>query len=175
VVLHRLYVYVDLGWHFATEARGGVFEVHGIDPKGSVTVYFLDAENQCGAVVELSGKQAGQEVTVRLAPCGKATARYVDDKGTPLAGYQASPEIIITPATGGLNADRGSLINLDRHNYWDKVKTDKDGRVTFPALIPGATYLLERFEKGGFVPHKEFTVESGKTVDLGDVRIGKPN
>src|SRR5205807_894493 len=50
IVLHRLYVSHDLGWHFPTEARDGVFEVHGLDPDKTVPVYFLDAEKQCGAV-----------------------------------------------------------------------------------------------------------------------------
>jgi RNA polymerase sigma factor (sigma-70 family) len=172
IMLHRSYVSHDMGWHFATQARGGVFEVHGLDPEGTLAVYFLDAQNQCGAVVRLSGKDAGKELTVRLAPCGKATARYVDGKGKPLAGFQPSPEIVVTPTSGGLLADRGSLVNLDRHNYWDRLKTDANGRITFPALIPGATYQVERFEKNNYwVLHKEFTVESGKTVDLGEVVI----
>jgi protocatechuate 3,4-dioxygenase beta subunit len=180
VLLHRLHIYHDLSWHFSTEARDGVFEVHGLDPARAYPVYFLDAEHQWGAAVTLSGKQAGQEVTVRLVPCGKATARYLNAKGEPLANYRVSPDIVITPVgpdprdpTGKakLASDRGSLTNLDRHNYWDKVKTDDAGRVTFPALIPGATYHLDRWEKNNWVPHKEFTVEAGATIDLGDVTI----
>jgi hypothetical protein len=184
VMLHRLHVSVDLSWHFATEARDGWFEIHGLAPEQTVPVYFLDAEHQTGARVEISGKQAGQEMTVRLAPCGKATARYVDGHGKPLPNYSVAPDIVITPGRTARYetddatrdqpiADAGSLTNLDRHNYWDKVKTDADGRVTFPALIPGATYRLGRWEKDGWVPHKEFTVRTGETVDLGDVPIRK--
>jgi RNA polymerase sigma factor (sigma-70 family) len=184
VMLHRLHVGIDLSWHFAAEARDGVFEVHGLDPDKSVPVFFLDAENRCGAVVELSGKQAGEAVTVKLAPCGKATARYLDGKGQPVTNYRAAPDIVITPgpwddydatvAKGKLLADSGSLVNLDRHNYWeDRVKTDVRGRITFPALIPGATYRVSRWEKNNWLPHKEFTVESGKTLDLGDIIIDR--
>jgi RNA polymerase sigma factor (sigma-70 family) len=183
LVLSRLHVTRDLSWHFAGEARDGVFEFHGLDPDKAVPVYFLDPEKRCGAAVELSGKQAGETVTVKLVPCGEATARYIDGKGKPLADYRAAPEIVITPgawggyeaivAKGELTADAGSLTNLDRHNYWDRVKTDAKGRITFPALIPGATYRIERWEKDHWVPHKEFTVESGKTTDLGDVVIDK--
>jgi hypothetical protein len=100
-----------------------------------------------------------------------------------MADYRAAPEIVVTPgawgdyaaavAKGDLLADAGSLTNLDRHNYWDRVKTDAKGRVTLPALIPGATYRIERWEKDRWVPHKEFTAESGKTTDLGDVVIDK--
>jgi hypothetical protein len=180
IVLQRLHVYHDLGWHFPTEAHDGVFEVHGLDPEKTVPVYFLDPVAQGGAVVQLSGKQAGQEVTVRLVPCGRATARYVDGDGKPLAGFRAAPDIVVTPGRssqygaedtkeGELTADEGSLTNIDRHNYWDKVKTDDQGRIVFPALIPGATYRIGRWEKDRWVPHKEFTVESGKQIDLGDV------
>jgi protocatechuate 3,4-dioxygenase beta subunit len=180
VVLHRLHIYMDLGWHFATEARDGTFAVHGLDPDKSIPVHFLDAEKRCGAVVHLWGKQAGEEVTVRLVPCGQATARYLDGSGKPLADYAVSPDIVITPGhpriaggrkEGEFLADQESLVNLDRHNYWDKVKTDAQGRVTFPALIPGATYRIGRWEKDRWLPHREFTVESGKTIDLGDVII----
>src|SRR5262249_27352234 len=151
------------------EARDGVFEVHGLDPEKAVPVCFLDAENQCGATVQLSGKQAGETVTVKLAPCGKATARYLDGKGRPLADYSAAPDIVVTPGASGdytaavkkgeLLADAESLVNIDRHNYWDRVKTDAQGRVTFPALIPGATYRVARWENDRWVPHKEFTAE----------------
>ena len=183
ILLHRLHVTRDLSWHFPAEVRDGVFEIHGLDPEKAVPVYFLDAEQRCGATVQLSGKQAGETVTVRLERCGAATARYLDGKGRPLADYRAAPDVVITPgawgdygaarAKGELLADAGSLTNLDRHNYWDRIKTDARGRITFPALIPGATYRIERWEKDRWVPHKEFTVAAGKTTDLGDVVIEK--
>jgi hypothetical protein len=179
VMLHPLHVVFDMSWNFfAAEERDGWFEVHGLDAEKTCPVYFLDAEHQCGAAVQLSGKQAGQEVTVRLAPCGKATARYVNGAGKPLAKFSASPDILITPGRFAywddgreLIADQASLTNIDRHNYWDKVQTDAAGRVTFPALIPGAVYRVGRFDKDRWRLHKEFTVESGKTVDLGDIPI----
>jgi hypothetical protein len=180
-VLHRLHVGSDLSWHFPAEASDGVFEIHGLDPDKSVPVYFLDAENKCGATVELSGKQAGETVTVRLQPCGNATARYLDANGQPIAYISQAPDIVVTPGSAGddgandtkreLLADEGSLVNLDRHNYWDRIKTDAKGQVTFPALIPGATYRIRRFENDYFVLHKEFKAESGKTIDLGDITI----
>ena len=45
--------------------------------------------------------------------------------------------------------------------------------MTFPALIPGATYRVACWEKDAWVPHKEFTVKSGESVDLGDIPINK--
>jgi hypothetical protein len=133
-------------------------------------------------VATLSGKQAGEAVTVKLAPCGRATARYLDGKGQPLAGYLNSPEIVVTPGAfgravlegqGELLAETEMLLNFDRHNYWDRIKTGAKGLITFPALIPGATYRVARWENDGWVLHKEFKVESGKTIDLGDVPIDR--
>jgi RNA polymerase sigma factor (sigma-70 family) len=181
LMMHRLHVGVALVWRLPERVRDGVFEVHGLDPEGSVRVYFLDAENQWGATVELSGKQAGETVTVKLAPCGQATARYVDGKGRPLAGWRIPPDIIITPGhsretpgrrdqEGELLADKGSVMTLDRHTY-DRIESDAQGHITFPALIPGATYQVNRFDGEFPAPHKEFTAESGKAVDLGDIPI----
>ena len=44
---------------------------------------------------------------------------------------------------------------------------DEDGSFTFPTLIPGATYRLFTTFDGSW-GHKDFTVESGQTLDLGE-------
>ena len=149
-----------------------------------VRVVRQQAPGRIGYLKDLSGKQAGETVTVRLAPCGKATARYVDGKGRPLADYAPAPDIVITPGApddgrgeGELLADAGSLTNLDRHNYWDKVKTDAHGRVTFPALIPGATYRIidgTNIDAAGRQVRKEFIAAAGEAIELGDIVIEKP-
>ena len=66
-------------------ARDGRFELHGLDPEKAAPVSFLDADHEWGTTVELSGKQAGEEVTVRLQPCGQAKARFVGPDGKPVA------------------------------------------------------------------------------------------
>jgi len=62
------------------------------------------------------------------------------------------------------------VMTLDRHTY-DRIESDAQGHITFPALIPGATYQVNRFYGEFPAPHKEFTAESGKAVDLGDIPI----
>ncbi len=58
-------------------------------------------------------------------------------------------------------------------------KTDAEGRITLPALIPGALYRITDFStakddaKGPQV-RKDFTVKPGETLDLGDILIEKP-
>jgi RNA polymerase sigma factor (sigma-70 family) len=174
---------LSLFWRFPVEVNGGRFELRGCDPKESYPVAFLDPKNRLGASVTLSGKQAGKSVTVKLAPCGRATARFVDAKGKALANIRPLLEIVITPGAhrfdfeayrkGLLIADGDLLANVDRANYWTGPTTDARGRVTFPALVPGVTYRLRNGDLGKKVTTRDFTVESGKTLDLGDVTYGR--
>jgi hypothetical protein len=163
--------------------RGGLFELGGCDPDSSAPVCFLDAKNQRGAVVELSGKQAGQDLEVKLQPCGSGTVRFVDEQGKPLrpGTSPAHLEIVLTPGASFADVLRGAdrqsplmadsfhFSNVDRERYRE-LKTDAAGRMTFPTLIPGATYRVIVFNQ----PVKtqiEFTVKPGEARDLGDLVI----
>ena len=64
-------------------------------------------------------------------------------------------------------------MNIDRTNYWPGPKTDAAGRITFPALIPGASYRIVSFENGKSAVSKEFVAES-KTLDLGKIVVAAP-
>ena len=92
---------INLMWqdHDFVHARDGRFELHGFDPEKPTPVYFLDAEHEWGAAVELSGKQAGEDLTVRLQPCGQAKARFVGPDGKPLAKLAVWPylQLLMTP------------------------------------------------------------------------------
>jgi hypothetical protein len=173
-------------------ARDGRFELHGLDPETSVPVVFFDADHQQGTTVELSGKQAGEELTVRLQPNGRAKARFVGPDGKPVAGYQLgfSFEILVTPGPpnlgskpedrGKLLADAGDLVNIDRQHYLEFPRADADGRVTLPNLVPGATYRISdqstmNVPDKGVQVRRDFTVKPGETLDLGDILIEKPH
>ena len=70
-------------------AVGGRFELHGRDPDRVLPVYFLDPKRRLGATAQLSGKSAADgPLTIRLEPCGAATARLLDAHGRPVAGYR---------------------------------------------------------------------------------------
>jgi beta-lactamase regulating signal transducer with metallopeptidase domain len=167
-------------------ARGGRFELGSCDASSSAPAFFLDARKQQGAVVELSGKQAGSDLEVKLQPCGSASVRVVDARGKPLrAGRSpAHLEVVLTPGasfadlvSGSVNdtkqsplmADSIMVANLDRERY-SELKIDRQGRMTFPTLIPGATYRIVVLNQ----PVKtqiEFTVKPREAKDLGELVI----
>jgi RNA polymerase sigma factor (sigma-70 family) len=171
-------------WRFPVEVRDGQFELHGLDPEKPCPVAFLEPEKRWGTTVQLGGKQAGKDLTVRLQPCGQAVVRFLDAQGKPLAKHRPTLDIVVTPGPhrydfkatekGELAADQDFLANIDRHNYWKGPVTDAEGRCTFPALIPGVIYRFSAFRKGMFSVARDFTVEAGKTFDAGDITVSRP-
>jgi RNA polymerase sigma factor (sigma-70 family) len=172
---------------YHVEVRDGLFALHGCDPGKDYPVYFLDPENGWGATFTLAGKQAGgAPVTVRLAPCGRAVARFVDAQGQPRQGYPMKSlllHLVITPGPpygeavrkGVLAADQEFAVNLVSRKErvgWKRFRTDAEGRFTYAGLIPGATYRLSVIEpRKGEVLKKEFQARAGKTLALGDVVV----
>jgi hypothetical protein len=173
------------------EAPSGRFELHGLDPDGDRPVYFLQPKRRLGATARLSGRSAaGGPITIRLEPCGTATARLIDAHRKPIAGYRGEflLSLIITPGRSSVSRDpadakllaaEGDFVSrIDPINYAKEPETDADGRIRFPALIPGATYrIVDRTtfsDSSGAQVRKDFTVKPGETLDLGEILIEKP-
>jgi RNA polymerase sigma factor (sigma-70 family) len=91
-------------WRFPVEVRDGRFELHGLDPEKACPVSFLEPEKGWGTTVQLSGKQAGKPLTIKLQPCGQAVARFVDRASKPVAGLRPMIDIVVTP--GAYRYDR---------------------------------------------------------------------
>jgi RNA polymerase sigma factor (sigma-70 family) len=173
---------------FHAGVRNGHFELHGLPRDTEVPVYFLDAKNQLGATAMFSANAAKSgPIDVRLEPCGSAVARLVDRTGKPVAAYNDPylVAMIVTPGPDrqskaaaeqdGLTADQDYLSRIDPMHHADRV-TDALGRITFPALIPGATYRVfdETAQKPDRQVRAEFVAKSGETIVLGDILIEKP-
>jgi RNA polymerase sigma factor (sigma-70 family) len=167
----------------ALPAGKGAFELRGYNPDKPLPVYFLDAENQLGAMVKFSGKDVEGKASVKLQPCGSATARFLDAKGKPLANVKTFLMMALNDGLSffdsltkeGVVADEEQMSNLDFKRY-QKLKTDEKGRVTFPTLIPGARFMIIVVTPGGRYVHvpNDFTVEAGKTRDLKDITVKEP-
>jgi hypothetical protein len=173
----------ELTWRgFPLEALGGRFELSGLAADAEYPVHFLDAKNRLGATVQLKADELSP--TAVLVPCGEAVATFVDGEGRPAAGFRANLEIVITPGSPRLNlaamrmgilaADAAFVANVDRTNYWNFPVADGNGKVTFPALIPGARYRIITYFKGMPLVLKEFVGESQQTLDLGTLTIEIP-
>ena len=177
--------------NYHATARGGRFELHGLAPDTGIPVFFFDPKAKLGAVAHLSGKMAsGGPITIRLEPCGTAIARLVDSEKRPVARFGDEFLILMTITPGPdlpssnagvakkLSGQAGRLSQIDPINYARDSMSDLDGRIVFPALIPGATYRV--FSRPAVrqpsdpSAHKDFTVKPGETVNLGEILIAKP-
>jgi hypothetical protein len=173
---------------FQVPIRDGRFELHGLAADASTRIHILDPEHEWGATVEVTGKEAGEDVTIRLQPCGQGKARFVGPDGKPVAKKKPHFEIVATPGPSSISrdereqselaADASLVANVDRKHYWNLPGTDDEGRITLISLIPGALYRIIDFstvnEKKGILIRKDFTVRPGEVLDLGDIVIAKP-
>jgi hypothetical protein len=175
--------------HFL-RVRDGRFAVPGLDPEKPAPAYFFDPEHGWGASVELSGRQAGEEVTVQLKPCGRAKVRFVGPDGKPVArlGLGSYVHLLMTPGstrrfppdpTRPLEADAAFLNSVDPKHYPSQFATDADGRADLVSLIPGAPYRVSDWstanvQEKGVQLRKDFTVGPGETIDLGNILVEKP-
>jgi RNA polymerase sigma factor (sigma-70 family) len=156
-------------------AEDGTFELVGLDPAKSVTVYFLDRKNQLGRVATFSGSDLDRPATVRLERCGSARARFIDAQGQPFANvqFQVSRRPMIQLemrfAGGGTETEGSLVVNMD-HSRYGPLATDAQGWVTYPTLIPGVTYRILAGE-GNWVTKKEFVAGAGRTLELGEITV----
>jgi beta-lactamase regulating signal transducer with metallopeptidase domain len=167
------------------DVPAGDFVCNGCDPDRSAPVIFLDEKNQAGAVVELSGKQVGKPLTVRLEKSGSAVVRFLKADGKPLAGYRPRVEMVLTPGPqrfspqawqgGLLAADAVPLENAYRQTYrfGQGDRTDAQGRRTLTTLVPGVTYRIW-WEGGKGIEVRDFTVKAGEKLHLQDITIKRP-
>ena len=167
--------------------------MRGCEPAKPLRLCFLDAEHQWGATVTLDAAEAQLEPpSVRLLPCWSAAVRFVDEKGRPLANHPLlgripNMSVAFVFVEGAVNAVyaqqdgrhvRYGMWGLDSQRYRD-LRTDDEGRVTFPTLVPGAPYKLfirdATKRELGKPEEKEidFTVQPDQDLDLGDIAVAR--
>ena len=181
---------LNLIWqdHDFPHAHGGRFELHGLDPEKPTTVYILDSERGWGAAAELSAR--GGEPTIRLKPCGTARMRFVGPDGRPQARLEAWPylHLIMTPGTlrdGQSTATRtprptrricrtsipGGGRDRPLHR---RIRTADAPRPDPRRAVPGDRLVHGQRPEEGLQLRKDFTVEPGQTLDLGDILVQNP-
>jgi hypothetical protein len=171
----------DLGFadKHSTQVDGPTFVLNACDPDEAYPVVFLDEKNRWGARVEVSGKQAGKPLTVRLERCGSAVLRFVNEDGESVEGHRPQVEIVLRPgrsrfdpkaiAQGKLGADAVHLMNTYSNSFpWDEYRTDARGRITLSALVPGVTHRV-RDPRAPDAILREFTVRPGERLYVKDL------
>ncbi|MEX2142422.1 MAG: M56 family metallopeptidase [Pirellulales bacterium] len=157
------------------EILGGRFELGGLAEGEQYPVHFLDPKRRLGATVML--KAGTEPVRVVLKSCGEASMRFVDADGKPIANHSPGTRMVVTPgpldwnrdvSDADLSADEDFVANIDRLNH-GTLKGDAEGRVTLPALIPGATYRVLTVRDEKLIVAKEFQAKAGQTIELGDI------
>ena len=169
-----------------TPIRDGKAILHGLDPARAYPLVVLDAEHRWGAAIERPANRANAgPLTIRLAPCGSATLRLVDEAGKPISGYTPGLQILLTKGRYQVEFDGNrydetlaadaSTPYLDRRDVVEAFRSGPKGQVSLKNLIPGATYRLITAEKGSpdidSVVLKDFTFASGETLSLGDITL----
>jgi hypothetical protein len=134
------------GWVYT----GAEFTVESLQPNKQRLLQFVhDVKGLSGHVVLRGDEKA--PLTVRLQPSCKLTGRLVTLEGEPVAGANVR--------CGVLGA-----------------RTGEDGRFRIGGLAPGLKYNLD-ITKGFYgrpiagPEPKDFTIKSGETKDLGDLKI----
>jgi RNA polymerase sigma factor (sigma-70 family) len=166
---------VDIGHFRRLPVRDGQFTLPGCDPDYRYSVLILDSAKEVGAVVELSAEGPGREPPpVRLARCGQAKVRFTDREGQPVAGLRLCVFLCLRrehprqrPKTEGppkVNYQGYDMRWVDPRHYAHDPRTDAEGRVTLPALVPGALYLLEFYQAGVWRSGPEFTLAPDQTT-----------
>ncbi len=162
-------------------AHDGQFELTGLDPAAAHVLYVIDASTREGATVKLDPPcNFDGPLTIELAPCGAASVQLTDAGSKPLAGVKLSElqsrmDLAIELA-GGSDNESGMMqeptaefqfFSSICEKLYDELRTDSAGKLSLPALIPGAPYrILYDFRR-----LKSFEVASGETLDLGSLAV----
>jgi RNA polymerase sigma factor (sigma-70 family) len=150
--------------------RDGRFEIPGCDAGTSEPYWFWDHIARQGAMVHLS---ANKDATVRLAPFGSATLRFVDAKGNVVRVPSARINLVVRPGRGiwdPVVKDTPRRMTQDA-SFQGVLVDQSSGVITAKSLVPGATYVIETNQGYSSPP---FSVASGQNQRLPDVAIPLP-
>ena len=153
----------------------GVLLLPGYDPQSSLPLILVDRENGSGLVVD-DPAELRDGGSIQLLPTGTVKAQFVTNDGKPKPNHRTgSPALILTPGAGKARLLPDQPVAADSLR-WSHVahleripSADKNGIVDFDGLLPNGTYRFRDVGSSGWELHREFKVESGKTIDLGKV------
>ena len=171
-IISRVILSTDLGPHgwvwrgqsHDSSVKSGRFELHGLDPDAEVPVYFLDPKHKLGATARSLGQVGGRRTGHRPAralrhgpsrgsstPAASRVARHrrlgPDHDGRHTRPYRGEATIRQSASA----ADDGCPCPDRPDQLRERPTSDAQGRIVFPALIPGATYRI--YDRNGTTGH----------------------
>jgi hypothetical protein len=147
--------------------KSATCKIYALDPKNPRPVAFLHAERKLAALVTLRGDEK-EPVTIRLAPGGVATGRLVDAEGQPIA----DAEIL----THYAQSDGGYVAGFLLQDVLPR--TDKEGHFRMEGIVPGLKVNLGFLKDRQRLPLPPLNIkplQSGQTIDVGDIRVKPSN
>jgi RNA polymerase sigma factor (sigma-70 family) len=180
---YRVLIVDDPGWPEGKDGKPAIRDLKlpalpspvSFDTTVRFSSLLRDIPGRSGAVAEISAKQAGgKAIGIKLQPCGKAEVSFAQGN---IAKVNPWLELIVTPKEGKLQPE-WTVLGAPRANIAGQMllTPDKEGRVRIAGLIPGATYRIRSFDERNFgvaTYELEFTAESGKTLKLVALPVGK--
>jgi RNA polymerase sigma factor (sigma-70 family) len=149
---------VQAPWPVPSVPVSADFELRGCDPEKACPVIFFQEAKSWGALVQVSGKQAGKPLEVRLQPCGAAKARFLGADGRPLTQRRTIGDLAMVLAGPDTPVWSQFIWHSNIRKDWE---TDAQGRINWRDLVPGVTYRVHQ---------RDFTVKAGEVLDLGDLK-----
>ena len=146
-------------------ARNGQFALHGLDPDSEVAVSFFEPKRKLGATVRLLGQVGRRRADRRQARAVRhghgAAGRRRRQAARRIRAAVLLISMVVTPGEfsaiksrkeGTLLADQDFLTEIDPINYPKDPASDAQGRIAFPALVPGATYRIIDLTRSAIQP-----------------------
>lgn len=150
------------GWKFTVHSRAAAVPAASRE---------LEAIALAGQVLGADGKPVAEaDVTLLSGPQPAGQARTDGEGRFRLEGKYNPAEAAVALARGPGHGPGGQWLPADPRHYGAGPRTDAEGKIILPCLVPGANYRISQLDGKA----RDFTVEPGQTVDLGDVRVAKP-
>ena len=169
-------------WLNAKTFADGLFRLPGAEPGRTYRVFFLDQDQQFGAVVELKADPSRTvPFEVKLEPTASYRGRVLDFDGTPLQRSQILSNIQLIDkgdqlAQGDRHGDK-FVVELYVNFTGESLKPSYPAEFEHKGLIPGVRYFVTWFTGNGGANDDHWRavepLKPGEARNLGDLRSEK--
>jgi hypothetical protein len=155
---------VTATWPIAVSLKGSSCTVYALESETPRELFVLHSDRKLAGSLKVRGDE-DEPPAVKLRPTGSVTGRFLDLDARPITGARVD-----------LNFPDSTVQELYRqmNQRQEPVLTDKDGRFRIDGVISDVKFGLAAFQGNTLLVGEprvgQRQVESGKTLDLDDVR-----